>query len=211
MIIAVEGVFGVGKSALVAELAKRHGLRAVLEPVTDSPLLAAYYRDPKAYALTFQLFVLMQRVAQHIDASHDLRTHHLFDRSIIGDLIFATMHIAEGNMSTVEAALYLDTFRRVTEALKPPDVVVWLDAPSEMVLDRIHGRGREAEKNISLDYLEKNRRAHAQSFEGNSFNWDGTPVRVVKLLWSAFTSAEDVLTAIQANGIDLWGSAADAR
>jgi deoxyadenosine/deoxycytidine kinase len=201
-IIAVDGVLAIGKTTLVKELARRPGYQAALEPVTGaSPLLAAYYRAPATYACTFQLFVLMQRAAQHMQAQLDQSRVHLFDRSLLGDLTFATLHIAEGNISGAEAALYLDTFRRLTESLDPPDLIVWLDAPSEMVLERIHKRGREAERTVTLDYLEKARQAHAHAFKDNVARWNDKTVPVVKLLWSAFTSADDVERILRSHGV----------
>ena len=200
-IVAVEGLLGVGKSSLCAALARTPGIVTHPEPVGDDPLLASYYADPKGYALTFQLYVLMHRAAEHARAQK-LDKVRLFDRSILGDFAIATLHVAEGNIDSLAAIHYFDVYRKVTAALDPPAAVVYLDASPETVLARIRERGRKAEAAVSLEWVRKVQRGYEIQLEAigsGRHPWAGK-TKVVRVPWER-PDPRDVLEALAITGV----------
>jgi deoxyadenosine/deoxycytidine kinase len=171
--IAVEGPIGVGKSSLAEILAQSLGARLVNEDPGGNPFLASFYRDPRRYALSAQLFFLLQRYGQQAD----LAQGSLFEQGgLVADYLFAKDRLfATLTLSADELALY----DRVYQALRPrvaaPDLVVYLQARAEVLLERVEKRGRPEEKPIRREYLREVAKAYSEFF----FAYNDSPLLIV--------------------------------
>ena len=171
--IAVEGPIGVGKSSLAEILGQELTARVILERPEENPFLGAFYRDQKRHAMSVQLFFLLQRYAQQ----GELAQGDLFSRGgVVSDYLFAKDRLfATLNLSDDEMALY----DRIYQMLKPrtvtPDLVVYLQARTDVLLDRIRKRGRSEERPIRAEYVEEVARAYAEFF----FAYNEGPLLVV--------------------------------
>lgn len=170
--IAVEGPIGVGKSALAAALAESYGARLIREPVEDNPFLSKFYEDPEKYAFTAQVSFLMERYRQQ----EELHQMDLFERATVSDYVFAKDRIfAEVVLSRDEAALYDRIYSLLDARIRRPDLVVFLDAKTEVLVRRVKKRGRPYEKWIGRDYMERVAEAYRRFFHAYS----ETPLLVV--------------------------------
>ncbi len=148
--IAVEGPIGVGKTSLARRIATSLSLEAVLEPGFDNPFLERYYRDGQQYALQTQLYFLLKRGEQLRQLSEpDLfRAGWVSDFVLEKDALFAELTLAPD-----EHALYTQVYRHMAARSKPPDLVIYLQAPVDTLLQRIRQRGLLAEQRITREYL----------------------------------------------------------
>ena len=170
--VAVEGVIGVGKTTLAKRLAKSLDASLLLEVVEENPFLARFYDDPDAYAFQTQLFFLLSRYRQQLELSQ----RDLFAGSVIADYIFAKDQIfATINLSEEELALYRTIVPLLEARLAKPELVVYLQATTDVLLDRIKRRGRSFEREISREYLETLSEAYNHFF----FHYDETPLLIV--------------------------------
>lgn len=151
--VAVAGNIGVGKSSLVRLLADRLGWEPFFEPVTENPYLSDFYRDMRSWAFHSQIFFLTQRLKAHRKLiSHP--TSVIQDRSVYEDAeVFARNLSLQGHIAEREYASYTDLYRVLSEFLPPPDLVIYLRASVDTLLDRIAQRGRDYERQIPRDYL----------------------------------------------------------
>jgi len=148
--ITIEGCIGVGKTTLTHLLADRFKARTVTEVVEENPFLAEFYRDPKAHAFKTQIFFLFSRFRQQ----ESLAQGDLFASSTVSDYLFAKDRIfAELTLTDAELALYMEIYRVLDARVPKPDLVVFLQAPLEIIQARIRQRGRSFEKDIDPDYL----------------------------------------------------------
>jgi deoxyguanosine kinase len=171
--IAVEGPIGAGKSSLAEILAAELGARLVCESPGENPFLGSFYKDPKRFALSTQLFFLLQRYGQQ----SEFLQGGLFEQGgMVSDYFFAKDRLfATLNLSPEELALY----DRVYQALRPrvtaPDLVIYLQARTDVLLARIDRRGRPEEKTIRPDYVREVARAYAEFF----YNYGDGPLLIV--------------------------------
>ena len=171
--IAVEGPIGAGKSSLAAILAEELSARIIRESPEENPFLGPFYKDPRRHAMSVQLFFLLQRYGQQAELSQG----DLFARGgTVSDYLFAKDRLfASLNLSPDEMALY----DRIYQMLKPrtvaPDLVVYLQARTDVLLERIRKRGRSEEKPIRPEYVEQVARAYAEFF----FNYHEGPLLIV--------------------------------
>ncbi len=151
--VLVAGNIGAGKTSLTERLAARLGWQAAYESVTDNPYLADFYKDMKAWSFHLQIFFLGHRAAQHLALAQG--THStIMDRSIYEDAhIFARALHEMGNLSERDYLAYRRLFDLMVSQLPPPDLLIYLRAPVEVLMERIHGRGRSIESGITADYL----------------------------------------------------------
>ena len=170
--IAIEGPIGVGKSSLTKLLSLELKSRTIYEQVEENPFLKEFYRDRKKYAFKTQLYFLLNRYQQQ----KELAQCDLFDKTIISDYIFAKDRIfAYLNLDKNEIDLY-ETIYNILEAKVPkPDLVIFLQAASEVLLERVKSRNREYETDISSEYLDELRQAYNDFF----FHYDETPLLVI--------------------------------
>lgn len=160
--IAIEGPIGVGKTSLAELLAADLGARLVCEQPDDNPFLTAFYKDPQRNAMSTQLFYLLQRYQQQ----GELGQGDLFARGgIVSDYLFSKDRLfASLTLSDDELALYERIYQMLRPRVSTPDLVVYLQAPTHVLLERIRKRGRLAEKPIRSDYVEEVARAYSDFF-----------------------------------------------
>ena len=149
--IAVEGSIGVGKTTLTKRLATSFNYDTLLEEAEKNPFLERFYEDQDSHALPTQLFFLFQR-AQQIQA---LRQNDLFQPVRVADfLIDKDPLFAQATLDEDELAIYQQVYQQLTIDAPKPDLVIYLQAPVNTLLQRIKQRGIAAEQAIDGDYLE---------------------------------------------------------
>jgi deoxyadenosine/deoxycytidine kinase len=170
--VAVEGVIGVGKTTLAKRLARAMDASLVLEIVEENPFLAKFYDDPGAWAFQTQIFFLLSRYRQQLE----IPQRELFHESVVADYIFAKDQIfATINLAEEELSLYRTLLPLLEARLTRPDLVIYLQAATEVLLSRIQRRGRSFEREISREYLETLSDAYNHFF----FHYEETPLLVV--------------------------------
>ena len=170
--IVVEGPIGVGKTSLVEMLGEEFGSRAVLERVAENPFLAKFYRNPSANAFQTQMFFLLSRYQQQ----KELAQQDLFSQSVVCDYLFAKDRIfASVNLDEDEMVLYQQIYSLLDQRIPRPDLVIYLQSPTEVLQQRIRMRGRSFEREISREYIEAVNEAYNRFF----FNYDETPLLII--------------------------------
>lgn len=170
--VVVEGPIGVGKTTLAQILADRFGARLVLEEVEENPFLPKFYDDPEAYGFQAQLFFLLSRYRQQ----ESLRQPDLFHRSTVADYLFQKDRIfAHLNLGPHELALYEKVYQMLDVRIPKPDLVIYLQARTEVLMERVRTRGRPWERPIRSEYLESLSGAYADFF----FRYSDSPLLVV--------------------------------
>ncbi|MGB1640249.1 MAG: deoxynucleoside kinase [Pseudohongiellaceae bacterium] len=159
--IAVEGPIGVGKTSLTKRLAETFNYELLLENAEENPFLDRFYQNPRQHALATQLFFLFQR-AQQIAES---RQSDLFEPVRVSDfLIDKDRLFAELNLEKDEYDLYHKVYQHLVIDAPKPDLVIYLQAPTEVLLQRIQKRGIPSEQMIESEYLNQLNRAYTEFF-----------------------------------------------
>jgi deoxyadenosine/deoxycytidine kinase len=170
--IAIEGVIGVGKTTLATLMSDRLGAQLQVEEVEENPFLAKFYGDMRGYAFQTQIFFLLSRYRQQMELSQA----SLFQQKVVSDYIFAKDRIfAYLNLNDDELALYERLVKILEEDIARPDIVVYLQASTDVLMERIRKRGRPYEKNMPQDYIETLNKAYNHFF----FHYDDTPLLMV--------------------------------
>jgi deoxyadenosine/deoxycytidine kinase len=172
--IAVEGPIGSGKTSLAEILGESLSARVVLdERPQANPFLGSFYRDRQRHAMSTQLFFLLQRYAQQ----GELAQGDLFSRGgVVSDYIFAKDRLfALINLSPDEMALYDRIYQMLKVRTATPDLVVYLQARTEVLIERIRKRGRPEERPIRVEYVAEVARAYAEYF----FSYGEGPLLIV--------------------------------
>lgn len=171
--IVIEGPIGAGKTSLARRLAERLDAETVFEQPERNPFLGRFYQDPQRWALPTQLSFLFQRVdqlaalAERADAHPRVVSDFVLDK----DPLFAALNLADD-----ELALY----RRIFDSMQPaavlhPDLVIYLQAKPETLIERIRRRGAESERRITERYLEQVAERYARFF----YDYEAAPLFVV--------------------------------
>ena len=161
--LVIEGLIGVGKTSLCRLLGQAWDARLVLEPWDVNPFLADFYTDPERFAFPAQMFYLASRYAQQ----RDIRQQELFTRAVISDYLFEKDRLfAEQTLRGDELALYYRFARLLADEMPHPDLVIFLDSPTDLILGRNARRAIDAEQKITASYLDKLRDRYDQLFEG---------------------------------------------
>ncbi|MCZ6881547.1 MAG: deoxynucleoside kinase [Gammaproteobacteria bacterium] len=148
--IVVEGPIGVGKTSLVRKLGESLGSELLLEKAEENPFIARFYQNPRQYALSTQLYFLLQRAHQ----VQGFRQIDLFQNSHIADFMIDKDRLfAELTLTTDELHLYQQIYQHMTIDAPKPDLVIYLQAPTEVLRERIAKRGVDYEQAIKDDYL----------------------------------------------------------
>lgn len=170
--IAVEGAIGIGKTTLTRKLAETFNYQTLLEQAEENPFLTRFYQEPKRFALQTQLFFLFQRAQQ----LHDYQQESLFENVRVSDfLIDKDKLFAEVTLDDDEYKLYRNVYEHMTFDAPQPDLVIYLQAPSNVLLQRIQRRGIESEQQIGADYLDRINDAYARFFHF----YDAAPLLIV--------------------------------
>ena len=170
--IAIEGPIGAGKSTLARRLAETLGLHPVLEQAAENPFLEAFYRQRARNALATQLYFLFQRVRQ-LD---EIRQTDLFHAGRVADyLIEKDKLFAKLNLAADEYSLYEMIFDRLVPSIPRPDLVIYLQAPVDVLFERIQHRGIAFEQMIERRYLEQLNESYSQFFHF----YDDAPLLIV--------------------------------
>jgi len=170
--LVVEGVIGAGKTSLARMLSERLTARLVLEEVEENPFLKDFYRDRSRYAFQTQMHFLFSRYQQQ----RGLRQLELFSERLVADYLFQKDRIFAGlNLSERELALYERLVGWLELDVMRPDVVVYLQASPDTLLERIARRGRPYEKEMERDYLRQLNEAYNHFF----FHYVDSPLLVV--------------------------------
>ncbi|HSN71862.1 MAG TPA: deoxynucleoside kinase [Steroidobacteraceae bacterium] len=182
--IVVEGPIGVGKTSLAKRLARSFGSELVLEQADENPFLERFYRNPRAGALPAQLYFLFQRARQ----IEDLRQPDLFDVVRVADYLLDKDRLfAKLTLDEQELALYEQVHTRLAIDAPAPDLVVYLQAPVDVLLERIARRGIRYEQTIDRGYLERLMEAYARFFH----EYDASPLLIVNAAAVDFVSSDD--------------------
>ncbi|MFL0803698.1 MAG: deoxynucleoside kinase [Agarilytica sp.] len=170
--IAVEGPIGVGKTTLTKYLAETFNYETLLERAEENPFLERFYADERNSALPTQLFFLLQR-AQQLNTLHQA---DMFEPVRVADfLIDKDQLFAEVTLDDDEFKLYQQMYNHVTIDAPIPDLVIYLQAPADVLLDRIDERGIQAERSINAEYLQTLNEAYARFFHF----YDRSPLLIV--------------------------------
>jgi deoxyadenosine/deoxycytidine kinase len=170
--IAIEGPIGVGKSSLARRLAAHLGAETMMEQAGENPFLERFYADQPGYAFQTQVFFLFQRLRQ----VRSLAQPGMFSQAVVSDFVFAKDAVfARLNLSDEEYGLYSQMYGQVAPQVPQPDLVIWLQAPTATLLQRIQRRAIPMEQRIAADYLQRLADAYAGYFEG----FDAAPVLAV--------------------------------
>lgn len=153
--LVVAGNIGVGKSTLVRLLSERLGWFPYYEPVAQNPYLADFYTSMQTWAFHSQVFFLTNRLRTH----HQLMNHPssvIQDRCVYEDAeVFAQNLFDQGLMTERDFQTYQDLYHVLVEFLPPPDLVLYLRASIPTLTRRISRRGRDFERQIQPEYLER--------------------------------------------------------
>ena len=170
--IAIEGPIGVGKTSLAQLLSKELGARLVLEDFEDNPFLPDFYNDPERFGFQTQLFFLLQRYRQQ----QDLRQVDMFQKLLITDYMFVKDRLfASLNLGDKEMQLY-DTVASLLERnIIRPDIVIYLQADTDVLTKNIEKRGRNMEKNVTWEYIDALNQVYTEYF----FRYQDTPLVII--------------------------------
>jgi deoxyadenosine/deoxycytidine kinase len=170
--IVVEGPIGVGKTSLAKRLANTFNTELMLESISDNPFLPRFYEDPKTTALPTQLYFLFQR-AKRIES---LRQTDMFRPVQIADFLIEKDRLfAQVTLSSDEFDLYQQVYGRMTLEVPVPDLVIYLQAPVNVLLKRIVERGIDYERSINESYLKSIVEAYVAFF----YNYTTAPLLIV--------------------------------
>jgi len=170
--VVVEGPIGVGKTSLARRLAQSFGSELVLEQSEENPFLERFYRNPRAAAFPTQLYFLFQRARQ----MQQLRQQDLFDPVRVSDYLLEKDRLfARVTLDDEEYSLYEQVYAKLAIDAPKPDLVIYLQAPVDVLMDRIARRGLRYEQLIERAYLERLVDAYARFF----LHYDEAPLLIV--------------------------------
>ena len=170
--IAIEGPIGVGKTSLARRLADDFGTELLLEEPAENPFLEKFYDDPRAAAFPTQLFFLMQRARQ----MQQFRQGDIFRPVQIADFLIEKDYLfAQATLDADELGLYEQVYEHLTIEAPVPDLVIYLQAPVDILAERIRKRDRHYERNIEAQYLRRLNEAYTRFFH----QYDDAPLLIV--------------------------------
>ena len=182
--VVVEGPIGVGKTTLAKRLAKSLGSNMLLEAAEENPFLEKFYENPRNAALPTQLYFLMQRTRQ----LKKLKQDDMFNPVRVADFLIQKDRLfAEVTLDSDELDLYDQVYSSLTLDIRRPDLVVYLQAPVEVLLKRINRRGIKHEKWVEAAYLERLCDAYVRFF----YQYNDAPLLIVNAADINFAHNDD--------------------
>ena len=170
--IAIEGVIGAGKTSLATRMAEKFGGRLLLELHEENPFLPDFYRDPRHFAFSTQMFFLLSRYRQQ----QEIPQRDLFQQLLLADYIFAKDRIfASLTLEERELALYDKVAKLLERDVPQPDLVIYLQSSTERLMANIRLRNRSYEKPMAEEYIRDLNEAYNRFF----FTYTATPLLVV--------------------------------
>jgi deoxyguanosine kinase len=196
-LIAVEGPIGVGKTTVVERLAERLEANKIFEDWSTNPFLHPFYDGKTGAAFQTELFFLLSRYRQQ----QELLQRQLFSQVTLVDYVFEKSRLfAYLNLDDAELLIFDKLFALLSETVPKPDLVVFLQAPTEVLARRVKTRGRAEEAKLSEDYLAEVNRAYNHYF----FHYATTPLLVVNTADVDFANSsedlDDLLKQIRGMG-----------
>lgn len=190
--IVVEGPIGVGKTSLARRLADAFGAQPMLERPEENPFLERFYESRAHYALPTQLFFLFQRARQ----IQELKQGDMFAPGHVADfLIDKDKLFARANLDDDELRLYEQVYTQTIRDLPIPDLVVYLQAPVDVLLERVRRRGIGYERGIDRDYLQRLVDAYTQFFH----HYSTSPLLVVNAAEINFVDRDEDFSMLLAH------------
>lgn len=170
--VAIEGVIGVGKTSLAHLLEELLNAKLVMEKFDENPFLPDFYLDPERYAFQTQLFFLLSRYRQQ----QELRQTEVFHKLVISDYMFVKDRLfASLNLDDKEMSLYDSVAKILEKNILNPDLVIYLQAETPKLMERITLRGRDFEKNMSPDYIDALNQVYNEYF----FRYQESPLLII--------------------------------
>ena len=187
--VAIEGVIGVGKTSLAHLLEERLNAKLVMEKFDENPFLADFYLDPERYAFQTQLFFLLSRYRQQ----QELRQTEVFHKLVISDYMFVKDRLfASLNLDDKEMSLYDSVAKILEKNILNPDLVIYLQAETPKLMERITLRGRDFEKNMSQDYIDALNQVYNEYF----FRFQESPLLIINTNDIDFVHNEEDLEGV---------------
>ncbi len=161
MYIAIEGVIGVGKTTLAQLLQSNFNAQLLLEVFEENPFLAEFYGDRERYAFQTQIFFLLSRYHQQKGASRYISNgdNLIADYTFEKDALFASI-----NLENDELNVYYEVHKALAEKILLPDLVIYLRANTDVLMQRITSRDRSYERNMEWEYIDQLNRAYEEFF-----------------------------------------------
>jgi len=182
--IAVEGPIGVGKTTLTNLLAESFGYDTFLEKPSENPFLADFYENPTQAALGAQLFFLFQRVRQ----IQEIKQDDIFTPTRVSDFLLDKDQLfAKATLNDQELKLYQQIYDYLSLDLPTPDLVIYLQADTKTLHNRVIHRGIQMEKKVSFEYLD----LLNESYKNFFFEYERSPVLIVNSEHLDLESNED--------------------
>lgn len=152
-LILMAGNIGSGKTSLTERIGKRLDWLTAFESVVNNPYLPNFYADMRAWSFHLQVYFLGHRAEQHVQMANDPRSA-IIDRSIYEDAhIFARALNHMGNLDDLDYQSYLKVYQLIIAVLPKPDLLIYLKAPVDILIQRIRRRGRDIENSVNASYL----------------------------------------------------------
>jgi deoxyadenosine/deoxycytidine kinase len=182
--IVVEGPIGAGKTSLARMLAQHVGGEELFERPEENPFLERFYADMARFALPTQLTFLFQRADQLAGVGQ----FDMFRRVTVGDFLLDKDPLfARLNLSDAEYRLYEKVYSHLKPQTPTPDFVIYLQAPVETLIDRVHRRGVEFERKISASYLARLAEAYSRYF----YRYEAAPLLIINSARLNFVDNQD--------------------
>ncbi len=182
--VVIEGPIGVGKTTLARKLSCSFDSNLLLEGADDNPFLEKFYENPKAAALPTQLHFLLQRARQ----LKEMKQEDMFSPVRVADFLIEKDRLfAELTLDEDELDLYEQVYSSLTLDVPKPDLVVYLQAPAEVLLDRIQNRGLSHEQLIEAAYLQRLSDAYVSFF----YQYNEAPLLIVNAADIDFANNEE--------------------
>ena len=187
--VAVEGPIGVGKTTLASRLAQALRYPLMLEPVTENPFLDRFYAEGHRHALPTQLYFLLHRARQVGDIPRD----DLLTQTLVADFLFEKDKLfAQLTLDEAEFGLYTQIHDSLQLTPPTPDLVIYLQAPTEVLQQRINRRGNDFEQNIEAEYLSSLVDCYTEFF----YYYDAAPLLIVNAAEIDFANNDDHFEAL---------------